>query len=634
MVRKAYLPNEKGQTIVILAAGIIVLLGFIGLAVDLGVLWVRDSQLSTAVDAAALAGAPELSGADGINGADLKASQFLHSNGIPEDSITAFTSDQGRTEIGAVEYSITVTWAVDTYFMRVFNFQSVDVTRSATAAYFPLVDLYSSRRTEDGALSTSNQSIFGPAQHIRFGDPYSPLDSPFEPGVYSYQYRIMVPSDYETKAGTSIVRVELFDPDSINRSNNNTQIFHTQRYVNATGRPQVKNASCGGTQQNACLIKTCELAGQCGGADASPIDDIELINPFWFVRIDENRRRGNTPGSYTPSLNTATLYELFYFQESADGSLRSTPLARYTGQTGDGQIDYDDFNHNTDIRWVSPGAFNDFGEVPTDCGSETGGFKIDARNDCPDGTVLPGISPEIRGDYGLGGGFEVDLNLHTPNIVVDKTNGNRFIYLNVTALSGASENGYEIWAGPPESSRGYPSDGNSRNVAVADNAGSNSSRTSAGVTVFAMGVLPMNSNTSERVTIPLMYIPGTYAGRTVFVSLFDFDAGSRPPLRFFFDTIHYDPDNPENSDYQVTFDASDTEGRCFANGGNCGTQWISPALDVPIPDLTPECTDPATQPAEICTPFYGGRLMIDYNAGGGDTFVWQVTIPSLPYLVR
>lgn len=54
--------NNKGVVVVYVAIGIIVLIGFVGLAVDLGYMYVVKGQLQNAADAAALAGAAKLDG--------------------------------------------------------------------------------------------------------------------------------------------------------------------------------------------------------------------------------------------------------------------------------------------------------------------------------------------------------------------------------------------------------------------------------------------------------------------------------------------------------------------------------------------------------------------------------------------
>ena len=657
-------PSERGQSIVILAGGILVLLGFVGLVTDLGYVWARDARLTAAVDAAALAGAPELS-IGGLPRANEKAIQFLYTNELPADTAVAnFTSSQSQNLLGAWEYTITVTWQLDTFFMRIFGFQTIDLTKRATAAYFPLVDIYASSRTDDGRLSTSTQGIFGAHSCTGHGDPFSALNSPWHGGLYSYRYRVYIPPDYEARTGTSIVRIELFDPDSINSPNNSALINHTQRWINAgTNRPATRTLVCDGgraNQQETCVIPTTELQQTCTEAQQNDpnifcLEDIDAINPFWFFRVDENRGAGAAPGNntcgvpdpYSVGHNTQTAFEIYYFQRRPDGTLVRTPLATYTGQTGDASRDFDGaFNHQTDLHWVTPGGRNDFMQVqvPTDCGSQTGGYNPSWNpNRC---TVLEAHQGTGRDRVADGNGFEVNLATDVGNIVVDGVTGARYIYLDVTAFSGASENGFELWAGPPQASYGLPTNGNLRNVAVTDQhflyqqGQAGPPRDSAGVVVYAMGTLPMNASGTGIMDIPLIYVPPAYAGRQIAVSIFDPDSGTEPPLTFYFDTI-------AEEDYTVVYTATeanpDPEGRCFRTGAGspCNNRWVgppgtdSPAYIIAVPTYADHCTNP-NDPAQkaICTPFYGGNLYVRYRAARADTYVWRITLPSLPYLVE
>ena len=70
--------EESGQAIVIIAAALVVLIGFTGLAIDLGFVWFRQAQLKSIVDSAALAGAPELGPAavGGVANADRMRCSF------------------------------------------------------------------------------------------------------------------------------------------------------------------------------------------------------------------------------------------------------------------------------------------------------------------------------------------------------------------------------------------------------------------------------------------------------------------------------------------------------------------------------------------------------------------------------
>ncbi|VAW31621.1 hypothetical protein MNBD_CHLOROFLEXI01-5027 [hydrothermal vent metagenome] len=158
---------------------------------------------------------------------------------------------------------------------------------------FPGVGVITSRHMEDGRISTSNQAIFGPSICINFGDPYSPLNSPFAPGPYTYQFRIRIPADYPS----NIVRVELFDPDSINQAENSFTIIRSNIAIN-NGLTAVTSGTCTpllspDMQMDACLLETDELTL----VDGAPNLNIDQINPFWIVRVDENRGVGDPPGN-------------------------------------------------------------------------------------------------------------------------------------------------------------------------------------------------------------------------------------------------------------------------------------------------------------------------------------------------
>jgi len=57
---RSYLQNKKGATLVLVALFMVVLLGFVGLVLDVGNLYMEKSHMQTAVDMAALAGANQL----------------------------------------------------------------------------------------------------------------------------------------------------------------------------------------------------------------------------------------------------------------------------------------------------------------------------------------------------------------------------------------------------------------------------------------------------------------------------------------------------------------------------------------------------------------------------------------------
>ncbi|MAT42180.1 MAG: hypothetical protein CL609_07550 [Anaerolineaceae bacterium] len=481
--------------------------------------------------------------------------------------------------------------------------------------------IYTGYNAEKGIIGTTNLSISGPNSCTLSGDSFSSLVSDWATGPYTYTYRIYIPANYRH----DVVRVELFDPDSINADINTVSIARSNIAV-SNGIASTTSKTCGVNSESSnrtqpCLLSTDELA-----LTDTPTSNISLdkINPYWFVRIDENRlpptASGGTcevPDSYTEELNTRTRYSLSYFAQNSDGTIIKVPLVTYFGQTGDLRDGGAPGNHLTDLRWVSPGATVPFSTM-----------------DDP-GVPVPAIAQTIDS-------FEVNLATDLPNIMVDQVTGERYIYLEVQSMSGASENGFGIWAGPPTHINSVPSEVNSRNLHVLNNPGSHSSE---GVTVYGLGTIAMNSNIDRPVDIPLIDVGPEMIGQTISVSLFDSDSGAEPPIIFYFDSVTFTPDdsdplgyNPDETDWAMAFGVrgqDDPDGiasgvRCLP--GSCPTQWVSPAYNITVPGDLDNCNfeNPAM---EDCTPFVGGRLFVRYDGGFGDTVVWQVSL-DLPDLVR
>ncbi len=426
--------------------------------------------------------------------------------------------------------------------------------------------------------------IYGPNICTSFGDPFSPWNSVWALGSYTYHYRIIIPDDYPD----DVLRVEIFDPDSINRAENTAEMFHTETAVNA-GFPLFETRSCTDDQRFSCLLDTGELALTTG----DPPLDFTSINPFWLVRVDENRGGGTPPGNgtcgipaaYDAAFNTSTLFELFYYAQNSDGTITKIPLSRYTGQAGDSLRD--NGNHQTDLHWISPG-----------------------------GTRLYDQPADVPVDPGSPGDFELSVANDLPGIIIDPYTNKRTIYLDITSLQGASGNGFDLWAGPL-----YPdisSDANVRNVQLIDDPQAHDTQ---GVFVEPLGQWPIHSAYEYPYEMPLIYVDAQNAGKSAYVSLFDTDEGTQPPITFYFDTI------PEE-DWSMSFGDGDPDpdgvsGRC--KPGSCDNRWVNPAYEVQIPGILDNC-DWENPTQEDCTPFYGGYLMVRYNGGPGDTHVWQVPI--------
>lgn len=698
--------EESGQAIIIVAAALIVLIGFTGLAIDLGFVWMRQAQLKSTVDSAALAGVTELkptSADGGLGNADAQAIQYLATNQIldtngvvPLDELETFESANGLSALGAREYTITVTWDIPLFFMPVFGFDNWEMTESSTAAYFPLVDLYSGRRVALNGVTTSTQAVFGPDQGTSFGDAFSNPSSPFidargvrnVDGDFSYVYRIEVPESYQgnvidnsnTLTSTNILRVELLDPDSVNNLVPLVEtLYHSEKFIR-----ELQNAGIPADQFNQpvdendcyqeannlhqpCAILTCEWSShegtdRCASApystyyggdpDTNPYE-VDQINPFWFYRLDELRQPGGN--STSAQHETVTLYTLYYFQREADGSIVKQFLSSYAGQSRDAAnlTRYEvppigQYHTPTDLSWVSPGAWNEIGNVPTRCNTQTwarnnGGFKVAGDTSCT--VTNPGEEdalPSLDGSQDsatMGRGFEIDLTEDVPGILIDQVSGAKYIYLDIKTVEGASENGFEVWAGPPHARYGgFHSNVNKRNLVLN---GSNAPLYGPdGVNVYSVGILPLNSIADNRVEFPLVYVSPQYAGRDIELTTFDADSGTQLPVCFYFDTI-------PNPDCETGFDdtidgylkyygnlpggGNNLAGRCFPS---CQNRFVEPPFVVTVPDFTVDCDPdgPFEERMEKCNAFLGGRLMVSYHGGRADTYQWLVNFPSVPYI--
>ncbi len=461
-----------------------------------------------------------------------------------------------------------------------------------------------------GVLNREALFVYGPFNCTSHGDPFSPINSIFtNERPYRYKYRIAIPSDYPD----DVLRIELFDPDSINQAMTETAVSYTNLAV-ANGFssgsemlpcPNLEDQS----QSHSCFIKTNEDSLIQSVLGIEP----EEINPIWLVRVDENR--GGTPvgtcgpilDPYTPAHNTATLFELFYERQNSDGTISQVLLARYTGQVGDG-LRYSG-NHETDLRWVTPG----------------GAQSPDQPNFVPVDPSTP-INPATNQPYT----FELVLDRDLPDIVVDPITGDRIVHLYVTSMPpGYSKNTYALWAGPDDDAAVVPGDVNTRNLHFLNNPGSHNAH---GVTILANGALPVQTLSDQGLDVPLSYIGPEYAGLTVFLSVFDLDTGSLPPINFYLDTLAYSPDNSANgfdetkTDWAVAHGyTGDPAGGCFANSYNeqCNNAWVTYAITLPS-DI--ECDGSLTND---CTPFYGGRFMARIQGGAEDeleydAFTWSM----------
>ncbi len=679
--------REKGQIIVILALAMVGLLAVVGLATDVGILFMERAHLERATDAAALAGVVRLAETNDLAQANVRGMQLLAANTIVLDSPVDCDSVNwdvhdycGHSSPGtipsSIAYHVETRWDVETYFMKVLSIQFVTIGARATAEYMPLVDIFASDSSESGLVRSANQAVFGPKICTGFGDPVSPLNSAwYSDREGRYTYRIRVPYDY--RQSFDQVRVELFDPDTSNKNNTATseyRIFdlYGNSYFGNNSPTSEPDTRCTTNQKNPCLLRISTSMQEIyqSSNTLSTAEEAERLalqdelNPFWLVRIDENRGAGSgdgngtcsEPSSYTSSYNTRTVYRLYYLQQQADGRLVEIDLAYYVGKNDSStQPVYSSSPYTaaqaaaealaTDMHWVSPGSpsserlwatrdEDDIYDYDITWPSELGALNepLTRVEDCDAfRTTNPAFSDASmcsgNGDFIVnirGGSTEV------PGIYVDPESGVVDIFMDVRTVSGASENGFEIWAGPPLSANpdlyDTPSEINARQNYIVHQRGNGTNvHSSEGISIFAVGYLPMNSTATATAQLPLAFFTASYANQDMTVSLFDSDSGAGPPVSFYFDSI-------PNIDWTACYAASSNQ--CSAAGGQ-SSHYLG---DDQIPNDNRWANYAFQIPGELDTgvniPFYGGRMSVHYNAGANDTFVWRIVIDSRPYLTE
>jgi hypothetical protein len=134
----------SGQTFVLVALGIFVLVAMSGLVFDVGMLWLTRQQMQRATDAAAKAGANEIANQNNVSGVspagiyDATQNGFTQGaqapNGGTVTSVVVRTPPTGGPYAGQENYvEAIITTSVPTYFLRVLGFTTVPISTRATA---------------------------------------------------------------------------------------------------------------------------------------------------------------------------------------------------------------------------------------------------------------------------------------------------------------------------------------------------------------------------------------------------------------------------------------------------------------------------------------------------------------------
>ena len=218
--------RQHGQTIVLFAMSVIVLLGLSALVIDMSWYWINTLRVQRAADAAALAGVVYLpaQASQGVAASQSEASRNGYTNNVAGAQVRAQQDSSMATQM-----DVTVSAPVQTFFMRIFGINSLTAIRTGKAQFqlpVPMgspLNVFGMPTAKD--LNGNSLNFWGAIQGTNTakenGDPYATkvmyvddsgvtnpqyiVPSTGDPGAYNY--------GIEVAPGTGAITISLYDPE-------------------------------------------------------------------------------------------------------------------------------------------------------------------------------------------------------------------------------------------------------------------------------------------------------------------------------------------------------------------------------------------------------------------------------------
>ena len=132
------LNDERGQTVIMAAFCLPLLMGFVALAVDVGLMFRAERQVQAAADSGAIAGAKELEFGDAIAAAKADAARNGVVDGSVGTTVTVNNPPLSGPHAGDTSYvEVIASESQSTFFMSIFNQGSMTVSGRAVAGMRP-----------------------------------------------------------------------------------------------------------------------------------------------------------------------------------------------------------------------------------------------------------------------------------------------------------------------------------------------------------------------------------------------------------------------------------------------------------------------------------------------------------------
>ncbi len=236
--------RRRGVSLYMFLLAFPMIIGLLGIVVDLGNIYSKRAQAQRAADAAAIAGVMD----SGVAGGDTfaRAREYAALNGYKEGVNNAKVDVRTNVTAGDTELIVTVSRKEPVFFIPILEGFLKATGQSQTAAQFSReVSAQGTARTRvslplglggiygvaDPSKSPVNNSVFGPYANYNFGDAYS--TKYFQDGSANEYYRktggvgeytLNVTTEYLNKYPSQNIALQIYDPDCFDGPNGYDEI--------------------------------------------------------------------------------------------------------------------------------------------------------------------------------------------------------------------------------------------------------------------------------------------------------------------------------------------------------------------------------------------------------------------------
>ncbi len=224
--------RESGQTIILLALLVGILMVIAALVLDIGTMSQARAEEQYVCDSGALSGIAEVTYTGSASAGITKARDICRQcgfvvgqNGVTKIQLEPYNAiTDAYSETSSDRFRCTIQRTLPQYFASVIGITRTSVETTATAAVIGTVPIDVTFGAEVGFPTVANLSQFGPDAPYNFGDCYSTKTLPsglpnprYNP--QGYEYDLTIPPDYVAATGSRRVRVEIFDANTWNQNN-------------------------------------------------------------------------------------------------------------------------------------------------------------------------------------------------------------------------------------------------------------------------------------------------------------------------------------------------------------------------------------------------------------------------------